>query len=310
MKAPVIARTNAGGRIATSLSGMTAIAVFVAAPLWAAKPVEQTRSAAADASIEIECLSGTLEIEAWDRNEVEVRGTIGDDAELLVSGSNDEIEIEIDLPGRRSGRGMDVDANLDIRVPAGARLEVETLSASITVSGVRGAHELDTMSGNVQVTADGAPVEIETVSGRIEVTGAGGSVDVETVNGGVEISGTATDVSVESVSGDVRVETSAIERGDFESVSGALDLRFGLAPKARLSVESYSGNVTLTLPSDVAGSFRVESFSGRIDNDFGAEAERTSEHGPGRQLAFTTGSDGARAAIETFSGNVSLERGK
>jgi len=113
------------------------------------------------------------------------------------------------------------------------------------------------------------------------------------------------------VSGDVRVETtSAVERGDFESVSGALDLAFGLTAGARLSIESYSGNVTLSLPSDVAGSFRVESFSGRIDNDFGAKAERTSEHGPGHQLEFTAGSDGARVAIETFSGNVSLQRSK
>ena len=92
------------------------------------------------------------------------------------------------------------------------------------------------------------------------------------------------------------------------TVSGSLHVASGLAPGARLDIEGYSGNVTLSLPTDVSASFRVETFSGNIDNALGVEGQRTGDRGPGKRLELITGAGDARVHVETFSGNVELER--
>ena len=46
----------------------------------------------------------------------------------------------------------------------------------------------------------------------------------------------------------------------------------------------------------------------RLENDFGPNGERTSRFTPGRALDFTAGSGSARVSVETFSGNVRLQR--
>ena len=58
--------------------------------------------------------------------------------------------------------------------------------------------------------------------------------------------------------------------------------------------------------SSVSARFEVSTFSGRIDNDFGPDGERTSRFAPGRALEHTTRDGSARISIETFSGNVFL----
>ena len=80
------------------------------------------------------------------------------------------------------------------------------------------------------------------------------------------------------------------------------------AAKARLHAEAHSGNVTLLLPADTSATWEVETFSGNVTNEFGPEAERSSEHGPGKWLKFTTGSGEARITVDSFSGNVRFRK--
>ena len=74
-----------------------------------------------------------------------------------------------------------------------------------------------------------------------------------------------------------------------------------------LEIESHSGNVEAHLPAGLVADFSLESFSGSIDNGFGPPARRADRWGPGVSVEFSTGSDGADVAIETFSGNIVLK---
>ena len=72
------------------------------------REVDRTIEAAANAVIEIENTSGSIEVRGWDQNEVRVTGTIGDDVEeLVVEGGSRSIVIEVDIPeGRRVYRSI------------------------------------------------------------------------------------------------------------------------------------------------------------------------------------------------------------
>ena len=283
--------------------------ILAAGAVWADQRVDETRSADADARIEVDIVSGSIRVTGWDRPEVQVTGTIGDDVEALeVSGSGKSVSIELDVPDSWGRRHREIDAHLEISVPAGARLTVETVSADITVSEVGGSVELASVSGGVKLSGSPTRAEVESVSGDIRVDGHQTAISAETVSGDVELRGVAESVEAASVSGDVEISASEVERAMFESVSGSVEFTGSLAGNARLNVETHSGNVTLVLPADTSATWEIETFSGNINNDFGPGPDRTSDYGPGKWLKFTTGSGDARITLDAFSGNIWLKK--
>lgn len=284
------------------------LALAMVAVVHAERSVDQTIPADPQVEIEIEIVSGSLRISGWDRNEVHIRGEIGDDVEeLYVAGRGSRISIELDVPERRFGR-VEIDADLELRVPFGARLDVETVSSGIEVEGLTGRLDLSTVSGSIEVS--GAPdlVDAESVSGSIRVEGARTAIVAESVSGTVTVEGVADRIEASSVSGSIEVKASTVTRGDLESVSGTVLFEGGLAPNARLDVSSHSGSVRLYLPSDVSASFDLSTFSGNVDSEFGGTARRESRHAPGKTMDFVTGSGSAEVSVESFSGNVSIRK--
>ena len=276
---------------------------------WASQRVDETRDADPDARIDVEIISGSITVTGWDKNQVQVTGTIGDDVKALeVSGSGRSISIELDVPDSWGRRHRDIDAQLEISVPVGARLSVETVSADIGVTRMGGEVELGSVSGTVRLAGSPSRADVETVSGNIRVDGDQTAITAESVSGDVELTGVAETVEAASVSGDIEVSATQIERANFESVSGDLEFSGGLTASARLHAEAHSGNVTLSLPADTSATWEVETFSGNVSNDFGPGPDRTSEHGPGKWLKFTTGSGDARITVDSFSGNVKFEK--
>ena len=283
------------------------ITLLLAAPLLADKPVDETRPADADASISVDNLSGSVRVEGWDRPEIRVAGSLGDDTEgLTIEGGESSWDIEVEIPEGHWGGRRDVESRLEIWVPRGADVEVETVSASIRVADVDGRLDLESVSGAIDASGGGREVELETVSGAIDFTGSDASVAAESVSGRVKLRGVAGEVEVSSVSGRVDVEGSVSRRASFDSVSGELTLRLDPSPGASILIDAHSSNVNLSLPSAVSARFEVETFSGRIDNDFGPDGERTSRFAPGRALDHTTRDGSVRISIDTFSGNVFL----
>jgi DUF4097 and DUF4098 domain-containing protein YvlB len=273
------------------------------------RAVDRTIEATATATIEIENTSGEVTIKGWDRNEVTVTGWIGEDVEeLVVEGGRNSIVIEVEIEDGRGWRNRDTDADLEIMVPKGARLDVETVSASIDVSDFDGRLDAESVSGSIDVAGELSQADLETVSGSIEMSGANTRTSAESVSGSIRIKGASQRVEASTVSGRVEVEAGEIHRGDFESVSGSVSVECTLASDARLEASSHSGNVTVMLPADVSASFEASTFSGSIDNDFGPEAARTSKWVPSKSLDFTTGRGDAEVMLETFSGNVRLRK--
>ena len=296
-------------RIAWSGTFVLILGLAQAPAVWADRNVSTTLEAAPDVSIEIENIAGSIEVRGWDRNEVQVTGTIGDDVEEFVAkGGKKSILIEVETPDRRGWRHGDIDGHLDIRVPRGARVEIETISASIDVDDLDGRLEAESVSGSIKVSGRLTSADMESISGSVRLNGANTRTVAETVSGSIRLEGVAERVEASSVSGSITVKAGAIERGELESVSGTIRLECDLKPGARLDVSSHSGNLTVTLQSDVSASFEATTFAGSIVNDFGPQATRTSKWVESKSLEFTTGSGDAEVSLETFSGNLRIER--
>ena len=245
-------------------------AVACVTAVLADRPVDETVAAEPGGTVSIELIAGSVDFIGWDRNEVQITGTLEEDVKALdIDSDGKDVSIEVKI---RSGRNIHrASADLKVHVPYGSRVEAEAVSADLTV---------------------------ESVSG---------DVSIECVNGTVRIQGDLDDVNVSVVSGNINVESAtAMKGGSFETVSGNIDFRGDLDPGGRFTFESLSGNVKLYLPSSTSAEFNVETFSGDIDNELGPAAVRTGEYVPSKSLEFTLGSGAARVSVESFSGNVKL----
>jgi DUF4097 and DUF4098 domain-containing protein YvlB len=282
--------------------------ILAALPAAAQEPVEERRPAVPDGSVAIESYGGTVRVTGWDRAEVAVTGTLGAGADgLQVRAGDRKTTVEV-VPGRR--RAHSAHADLEVRVPAGSAVSVESFGALIEVSAVTGSVRVDTVNGSVSVTGAAREVSAESVNGSVSVRGRSGRIIAESVNGAVTVSDPGPDVQAGTVNGGLVVTgTRGLQSARLETVNGHIRFEGGLAARGTLDMESVSGGVEVALASTSAD-FHVYTFSGQIDNALGpgAPARQGRRHGhAAKELTFSTGGGGARISIRTLSGHISIE---
>lgn len=287
---------------------IAASALLATPAAQAVQNIDRSLPTGATPSVEISNVQGRVTVAAWDQQEVKVTGTIeNDETEFEFSGDARHVVIKVRPESNKVHRGKD-DAILDIKVPAGASLDINTVSADIEVQGVRGSQRLEAVSGDVTTAAYSEQLDVRTISGNAVVNGTGGKarVEAESVSGDVTVRGVDGEVQAQSVSGNVKLDLGTATRLKLETVSGNVKASLTLASDARLDAESVSGDVDIRFGKPVNGEFELETFSGDIDSCFGPKPERKSQYAPGTELRFTQGSGGARVSIDTLSGTISI----
>ncbi|RDZ29455.1 DUF4097 family beta strand repeat-containing protein [Lysobacter silvisoli] len=300
-----------------SKSGLAlALACLVAAPAFAATPINQSRPLDPRGRVEIENVKGRIEVRAWDRPEVKIEGSLGNGVEKLeVEGDRERLTIRVKYPNRSSGMGFLVGGDkseptdLKVTLPLRADLEIDAVSADVDVTGVASNElSIDSVSGDVNVAAAPREANIDSVSGDLTLTLNSAKVSAETVSGDLLLRGRLDgEIDVETVSGqvDVQVRESALRRFNGTSVSGDLRLATALASGAEVDLETVSGDVRLHLPRNLSAEVHGQSFSGDLAAP-GAQIDRP-KHGPGSSFEHRYGSGNGRIRLETFSGDATLQ---
>ncbi|HEX8431164.1 MAG TPA: DUF4097 family beta strand repeat-containing protein, partial [Longimicrobium sp.] len=195
--------------MSNKLNIVAVAALLVAGPALAQQQVDQRRPASATGAVEVSVPTGSIRVVSWSRNEVRVTGSVGRGAERLeFSGSGGRTVVAVIFP--RNGRNIR-GSDLDVYVPAGARVAVRSISAEAEVRGVQGAVEVNTVSGGVQVEGRPASVDANSQSGDIDVNTTTARVHAGSVSGSVRVAGTVrNEVEARTVSGDIDVDADAL----------------------------------------------------------------------------------------------------
>lgn len=273
-----------------------------------AEEVDRRLDAAPDGEVYVSNISGSITINGWSRNEVEVTGEIGRNVEeLIFERDGDKITVKVKVP-RNSGRGIESDLN--IQVPEGSSIDVGTVSADIEVEDVKGEQKLNTVSGDIDTEGGQSDISAGAVSGDIEVSGQRQEAEtrVNSVSGDVTLFRVAGTVSAESVSGDVIVDEGSFDRVGLNTVNGEILFRGQLRDGGKLKAETVNGSVDLEFSGDVSGRFEVDTFNGDIDNCFGPKPERTSKYTPGWEWSHEDDKGDARVDVSTLNGDVTICR--
>lgn len=277
-----------------------ALSVALMSPmLWAAEPINVTRPLQSGASLSVNNTSGLIEVSVWDRNEVQIRGELGEGSEPLeISGNADHLEIAVRLKTKeRSAEG----STLLLRVPEQTRLTLTAVSADIEVSGVKGDLLAHSVSGDLALSVGSEQVEARSVSGNIELQAPAKKSNLHSVSGDIVATGLADSLRAETVSGNVEVRGGRFHDISMRSISGDYRVDAGLAESGTLIGETLSGDMEISLQPPVGAKFSLRSFSGKVRTDL--EDSRSSTDDP---LSFTVGNGRGRVDLSSFSGDIRL----
>jgi DUF4097 and DUF4098 domain-containing protein YvlB len=285
------------------------LALVLALPALAGTPIDQSRPASPDVHLRIENIAGRVEVRPGSSATVRVTGELGDGSlPLVFEGEPGRLTLRVE-PEERGGWGNRMDASeLVVTMPAGGRLEVNTVSADIDVAGIDGSDvELESVSGSVAYTGGAGRVHLKSVSGSVEGAGAGRDWTIGTVSGRITLPQAAGSLRVESVSGRIELDFAAAERAQLETVSGSIVARGQLAGGGSLAMQSVSGALDLQLSGALDARIRAKTFSGRIETDVGTP--QSSGIGGGNTLDARAGSGGGDIRLESFSGRIRIRTG-
>ncbi|UXA52566.1 DUF4097 domain-containing protein [Xanthomonas prunicola] len=281
------------------------LAAFCAVPAVAQTAVKQSHPLARGGRVELENIAGSIRVRGWDRDEVALTGSLGEGQRLQVDESSNRLQFEVIYPrNSRNSKG----AELELRVPRGAVLQVDAVSAGVDVDQVDLARlQLKSVSGGVVAAGRAKEAQLETVSGALRSTMSSGRMTLGTVSGQLNApAGASGVVAIESVSGDIRIGAGQVSQLRTQSVSGTTAVTVaGLAPGGSIAAESVSGTITLGVPRNLSAALDVDVFSGDIHSVAG-RVERP-EDGPGKHLKATMGSGNGDVKLESHSGSVRID---
>lgn len=285
---------------------MLAVSVL---PLCAKSSVDETRPLSENGSVYVDNVAGSVTVTGWDKNEVSVKGTYGSGvSKVEVSGSNDSINIRVrHIPAPFLNGHCD----LEIMVPYKASLDINTVSAKITVADAKNEAMVRSVSGDIKIAGDFETLEVKSTSGDIDIKGSGKELVVSCISGEIEISGDFPDIRAKTVSGDITFEGETMSSGDFNSTSGKISLTCEPVSKALINAETTSGSIELVTKKDLSAKIRFESFSGRVKimgidyNDSDNEDDNVIE--VGKLIKMTIGTGEAKIELQSLSGNITLK---
>lgn len=208
--------------------------------------------------------------------DLRIRGVAGEDVRLRADDgrSLDGLAIERGArsltvraggPGPHAGPRGGGSRDLEIEMPAGASLVVESSSSDIVADGLRGDQRYRSGSGDLTLRDVHGSVTVEAMSGDLEITATGPArLDLRTVSGDVQVRGDIISaLRATTTSGDMRIAGRFDGPGPFglQTVSG--DVSIGTAGDLRVDARTITGD----LHGDIG---RMEQADGRRSLIIGA----------------------------------------
>lgn len=221
------------------------------------------------------------------------------------------VQVRANYPDRRARnerRNINVSTAYRVVAPAGTRIRTDSVSANVTVTGIRGDLTLGTISGNIVVRDAGRRVNAQTISGNVQLVSAQDDAVVE-------LSSTSGNVSAErikvrrlemgSVSGSVVATDLQCEAAALHTVNGNVEYSGGLAPGGRYEFRTHSGDVRLIFPRGAGFELEASTYSGEVRTALALRMEGRTR-GRDRTVRGTHGDGRARVEASSFSGDIQI----
>ena len=217
--------------------------------------------------LEIRIPAGSIEVSADDvRTSADLRidGDREGDIRVSFGPAVDGERLRVEHRSGRFGLGRHRHVDVEIGVPTGTIVEVESGSADLTARGAVGDVTFRSGSGDLTLERVAGDVSANTASGDMFLGSVTGSVAAHGASGDVKADDVGGSFVVRSVSGDV-VAGSIGGRATIATVSG--DVRIGRLGPDRTSLRAVSGDIEAGVPRGAAVYLDLSSTSGDVETE-------------------------------------------
>jgi DUF4097 and DUF4098 domain-containing protein YvlB len=209
--------------------------------------------------------SGELTVRGWDKSEIRVRSMSAVQIDFRrIDKSKDTSKpasrVDVMVFDKAIGVNPKADcqafADVEMEVPAGATVQVQTRDGDINIAGVSGAYA-GSQNGDITIERATKLIEAGSVGGSISLKDSSGRVNLSSAGGGVEVSNVrpATDedtFEVGTVSGDILLESVSNPKVTAKTVNGTVTMSGPLAKSGSYGFTNMTGDVVLAMPHDAS----------------------------------------------------------
>lgn len=284
-------------------------AVLAAAPAAACaqgeerQKIDTTFAFEKNGVVDLGHVSGDIIVTGWAKGEVKIFATIETG---YFESSLSSSRVHINAKSRRGRMGH---SRVELSVPIGTEVRASTVSGNIAVRGTAGDVRAHAVSGDVEVRDAGARVDLESISGDLRASKLRGRIRASTVSGDLTFDDIDGEVRGKSVSGSLAAG-GTLAGLEFESISGDVTFRGDLKADGTVRANSHSGDVRLALPATLGATLELQTFSGSVHTAFPITIQPGEQRGMrGRRMTGTVNGGGSRISLETFSGDIIIEKG-
>ncbi|BDU75618.1 DUF4097 family beta strand repeat-containing protein [Mesoterricola sediminis] len=222
----------------------------------------------------IKQVDGRVEVEGWDRPEVELVAEGEDAAELArlrVERTREGLLIAV--PRHHvfpfgfilGGRGRRHTVHLRLKVPRRLNVDIRSVDGPIRVHQLEGYAGVTTVDGPIELEAIAGEIHARAVDGRIRGRDLRARVKASTVDGSITLERVAGGLDLHTVDGTVRAEDldGWGEGLQVRTVDGKVHLRLGAA-KGLVDARSQGGTIRASAPGLTATEATQHRFTGTV----------------------------------------------
>ena len=318
-----------------SLKALFALTVVCMSSLAFAEKqqVDKTIDASPTGNVEIEHIAGKAQIIGWDKDQVSVKGELGERTEKFIferRGNTVLIVVDVKKNGKWNGWnnwGDEANDNLMIYVPFKSRLEYTTTNSDVELENIHGGVSAEVVNGDMRAEDISGRVRLESVNGDINAREVKGELTIETVNGDIKanhlkaselslgtvngdikVNSDSPEVIAETVNGDIELELQKIDELELQTVNGSIEAKLALNDNADVRASSVGGLIELSFKGPVSARFDIEAHAGgSIKNKITEQKMSRAKYGPRRWLEFETADASSKVEVSTVHGKVRLE---
>jgi hypothetical protein len=254
-----------------------------------------------DSALLLQLDSGTLIVQTWDQDRVQV--------EVFAEGP---ARLDLRQRGRRvhgtvtGEMGHPIEADVEVRVPDWMPLEIEGRELDCDLEQPGSNVEVRVLGGDLMLQGGRGEVRIRSVHGAVTLRGTSGEIDVHATNGDIRIRDVEGNIVAESVHGDIRIEGALAHEAELVTTSGDVLYDGSIESRGNYLFSTHDGDVRLTVPPDVSALVEIETYYGDVSAT-GARLERALvEVRRDREYRLELGAAEARVRIRNFRGDVEL----